>query len=203
MYFDVTNESDDAPLTFAFESAGGETITETIPAGETVTFEAQLVDWEVTAQHEDGDGEGDDAPPDEPALPDDPTSVPDHEWPGVPTAADDVIREPPEGAHAIAIWSDEAGADLLYRIEGVGRATLLDPQNARLAGLPNNDHVQNRDDGTFVIEGYTGNEFGDAFAVDGYVTSVERTDGDSAWHVEALGNGVGAFEHYSGPMSGE
>lgn len=110
-------------------------------------------------------------------------------------------RELPDGTGALEIWSTTTGT-LAYRAEGVGRAGYYDdPEDDRLAGLPNNDSVENRDDESFVVEGTTGNAYGDAFCIDGYVTNVEILSDGVTWELRSSGD-TDPLRHYDGELEG-
>lgn len=110
--------------------------------------------------------------------------------------------EAPEGTGGLAVWSTGNGT-LRYRVEGVGRAGFYDePDDDRLAGAPSNDTIENHDDDdTFTIEGKTGNSYGDAFCIDGYVTEFEVTEAGTPWELEVAGD-TNPLRHYDGETEG-
>lgn len=113
-----------------------------------------------------------------------------------------VRTDVPEGTGWLGIWAETSGANLDYRVEGVGRAGYFEhPDDGKLHGAPNNDDIDHAGEG-FVIEGHTGNTYGDGFVIDGYVTAFEVTGGSSAWALESGGD-VDPLRGYDGPTEGE
>jgi hypothetical protein len=60
-----------------------------------------------------------------------------------------------------------------------------------VAAVPLFDEIEERDDGTVVVEGYTGNEgYGDAFEIDGEIVDFRRVSGDADIEIRIDGESV-------------
>ena len=93
------------------------------------------------------------------------------------STADDAVGSPEQPV--FEVWATDEGERLDYVVEGEGSVEFYDdPFDDRLRG-GGNDYITEHDDGTFTIEGHTGNQHGDAFLIDGEVTSFEKTGYDS------------------------
>lgn len=108
-------------------------------------------------------------------MPEAATVLPDG---GSVTKVDDVTA-----GSLFTIMSESAGKHIEYRFTADGpvhRDSDPDRENASSVD-ESNVSIQPQDDGTYVVTGKTGNNYGDAFRVEGTITAFERVSGESAY----------------------
>lgn len=108
----------------------------------------------------------------------------------------------PEGYSLMEIISTTPGEDIEYEFTVDGDAIPATGRNSRISSVGEaNVNIINNGDGTVTVTGKTGNEYGDAFAVKGTITSFKRISGNS--EVEIFIDGGDETDRFLGDGAGD
>ncbi len=103
-----------------------------------------------------------------------------------PDGSDESDETDSDEGHLLAFVTESGASDVSYEFTAEGpvefaAAPYDSPSGNGIEGLPSNDYVEETTDGNWSAGGTTGNGFGDAFRVEGPVTTIDVEQPDVMW----------------------